>query len=216
MDSAAAPVRLTSDAAEKASPMWSPSGKEVAFLRRSGPTLDLYIIPAGGGPKERVPGGRTTELEAAWSPDGTQLALSDSAQGKGSAIWLLDRRSGARRQLTAPTAAPGDRSPAFSPDGQWVAFVRMEGDRNSTDVYVIPARGGAARQVTAEHRMIRGMTWAMDARSILFSSNRAGFSRLWRVPATGSGPVEAVVAAGYNSVSPAVLRRRVGLYGSLH
>jgi Tol biopolymer transport system component len=151
-----------------------------------------------------------------FSPDGKYLAVSD----KGSAeepfsIQLISVGTGARRGGSSPPAgAIGDGSPAFSPDGQWVAFVRAIGSAVA-DLYVMPAAGGEVKRLTSDKTLIGigsgsgvgSLAWTPDSREIVFSSSRGGsVSRLWRVAASGGEPVR-VEGAGQLAFSPAVSTR---------
>ncbi len=84
---------------------------------------------------------------AAWSPDGSKLAVATSDQD----IVILDIGTKAVTKLAGasdPTVA--EAMPAWSPDGQYIAFVRGKTAGSSlnfegpTDIYVVPATGGAA------------------------------------------------------------------------
>ncbi len=96
---------------------WSPDGKRIAFVgRRDGPR-ELWIVSAAGaagGLKLRLAG--TLGGAVAWSPDGRQLAVV--VDGK---IHLVDPDGTGPGDLLANQEG-ANRDPAFSPDGQWLAF----------------------------------------------------------------------------------------------
>src|SRR5690606_11750542 len=48
------PLRLTDDPARKRSPVWSPDGASIAFVRTSGGECGIFIMPALGGPEREV------------------------------------------------------------------------------------------------------------------------------------------------------------------
>jgi len=86
------------------------------------------------------------------------------------------------------TSADGDESsPAFSPDGQWLAFTGNY-DGNS-DAYVVAATGGAPRRLTwhPSADVVQGFT--PDGRSVLFTSGRSSWTgaltQLYTVPVEG-------------------------------
>ena len=59
-------------------------------------------------------------------------------------VWLVSTESGEARALTSHEAS--DSSPAWSPDGKWIAFESKRGDDENTQIYLISLerRGGAA------------------------------------------------------------------------
>ncbi len=74
---------------------------------------------------------------SALSPDGSRVAFIKS---NGPSLFLADVASGEIRPV--PNSTPEDYSPVWSPDGQWLAFVRsLEG------VYVIHPDGSGLKQI---------------------------------------------------------------------
>jgi Tol biopolymer transport system component len=69
-------------------------------------------------------------------------------------IYLLSVDTGASRELTSPQPDSDDR-PSFSPDGRWIAFTR---GRTMRDVWIMPAQGGAAKQLTFNEKAVIGLT----------------------------------------------------------
>ena len=74
------------------------------------------------------------------------------------------------------------RSPAISPDGQWVAFV--DGNTNLKKVAIT---GGPAFTLWQLDASSRGVTWATDDSIVVATANAA--DGLLRVPASGGPPV---------------------------
>jgi len=63
-----------------------------------------------------------------------------------------------------------------------------------------------ARRLTFDSAMIWGLAWTPDGRHIVFSSKRAGFATLWKIPVSG-GEIEPVAGVGANAFFPAVSPR---------
>ncbi len=69
------PQQLTRGDADS-TPVWSPDGTQLAFLRAKDGPAQLWLLPVGGGEPEQV---TTLPLGAGtpwWSPDGTRIAFS--------------------------------------------------------------------------------------------------------------------------------------------
>jgi Tol biopolymer transport system component len=71
---------------------------------------------------------------------------------------------------------------SISPDGRMVAFNRVLQTIGS-ELFVMPAVGGEARQLTNDHAMVYGIAWTPDSREVVFGSTRQNSVRLWRIPA---------------------------------
>ena len=109
---------------------------------------------------------------AALSPDGSQVIYTvskiDADNDKEfSAIHLLELPSGDSRQMTNGKAV--DKQACWSPDGKTIAFTS---DRSGkAQLYLLPADGGEARQMTTFTRGIGGsLAWSPDGSKIAFSA----------------------------------------------
>ncbi len=208
------PLRLTTNSAHDLSPAWSPDGRHIAFLRRSPDGYGIFIVPALGGAERKLgmaaaSGSLTAASRSvlAWSPDAKSLAMVDKGSPEEpNSIFLLSIENGEKRRLTrVPADSYGDNSPAFSPDGQTVAFVRAATSATA-DIWAVPTAGGQPRRLTSDHRLIGGLAWTSDSREIVFSSQRAGIFSLWRVPASG-GRAERLAGVGDNAFYPSISRQ---------
>ena len=160
--------RLTTDG-ENRSPAWSPDGRRIAFVRRSGPAIDggdVWLMDADGSNLAQLTrdGGYNS---VTWSPDGARLAVSDNGIYY-SSVWVIGANGGART-LVATDAA----DPAWSPDGQRIAFVRVSGDDCCLAVWVTNADGTDARPLTApDGSIFWGIAWSPDGSSVAYSDAR--------------------------------------------
>ncbi len=198
------PIRLTFAPQDERLPAWSPDGRYIAFCRAlvAEPTprrYAIYVIAAAGGKERKIAEGG---LGVSWSPDGKMLAVAGLA-GEKEGVSLISYEDGKQRQLTSPHPY-FDSLPVFSPDGRWIAFTRDFGF-SAREIFVIPARGGAARQLTFDREPTYGAAWTADSREIVFASNRGiGGESLWRIRANGGAPrrLSATLQGGfYPSIS---------------
>lgn len=183
---------------------WSPDGRHIAFVRR-GTDGGIFAVPALGGLERKL-----TDLAGsfAWSPNGKTLAIvgSDAPQDPLS-ISLLSLETGERRRLTTPQAgAFADGSPAFSPDGQSLAFIRSP-NFLVADIYLMSVSGGEPKRLTSDNLQLEdGLTWTADGREIVYSSPRGGLPSLWRVSTFGGKP-RRVIGIGEYAYNPAISRQ---------
>jgi Tol biopolymer transport system component len=110
-------------------PVWSPDGMQIAYiLAQVGKPWKVFLISAqGGAPQELLPE-QVNEVDATWSPDGTQLAFGrSSTTTKETDIQLVDMKT-----HQASSRLPGSAglfSPRWSPDGRYLLAVSIEGSK---------------------------------------------------------------------------------------
>ena len=206
-------VQLTSGPAREAAPTWSPDDRHVAFARLATAAplgCEIWIGDADGGDERRVaPCGSPDALRSSWSPDGRSLAVAvgDGTIAAPLHVELLDVATGGHRVLTTPpSGAIGDESPAFSPDGGRVAFVRSVAG-SIGDIYVVSVRDADAPQrVTFDNADVLGLDWQTDGEHLVFASDRGGGINLWQIGSVGGEP-ELVAGGGAKLKHPSVARR---------
>lgn len=192
------PVQLTvgENTAGDSHPSWAPGGTRVVYDSRDpDPAYStLYYKDVAGGPETQLTGGGEPAPDyehPAYSPDGGRIAYAKK-DGAWYHLYVRPAAGGAETPVTSGAAGPstgfyGDFYPAWSPDGQWLAFgsSRASPDWGLYDVWVVRVDGGGLAQVSAlgaaDGEPCRP-TWSPDGNTLLFSQN----NEIWR--ATGGGP----------------------------
>ena len=127
------PLRLTEHPADDIRPIWSPDGRQIAFLRTSETGAAIYTVPSLGGQERRLIdingvawGIGLLVPVLSWSPDGKWLAFDEKpSTDKASRIVRVSLENRERQPLTSPPEnTQGDLYPSFSPDGTLLAFTR--------------------------------------------------------------------------------------------
>ena len=161
-------------------PNWSHDGQ--GFLFNSGG--QLFTIPVAGGTPVLLNTGslHTINNDHGYSPDGTQLAISDqTSDDHVSRVYVLPAAGGEPRQITAqgPSYWHG-----WSPDGKTLAVIAQRA--GEFDVYAVPAAGGAEMRLTTTPGLDDGSDYSPDGQWIYFNSVRSGNMKIWRMHPDGS------------------------------
>src|SRR5262249_40719279 len=107
--------------------------------------------------------------DPAISPDGRLVAFRRNSYAPGGAgIFVTSSEGKAVMQLTEH---PGDCCPAWSPDGQNLAFTRIAADEYA--IFIVSAKGGTPRKISREDpRKKRGeLAWTPDGKHIAFAGD---------------------------------------------
>jgi len=108
----------------------------------------------------------------------------------GANLWIAGREGGDARRLTSGIGT--ETAPAFSPDGNWVAFTG-EYDGNP-DVYLVAAAGGVPKRLTYHPGADNVIGWTADGKNVLFLSTRSSSyhfnAKLFSIAVDGSFPTE--------------------------
>lgn len=130
-------------------------------------------------------------------PDGTKAVVSVTrpdfdADGYVGQLWSvpLDTTKFPRRI----TRGFRDSSPAFSPDGLVLAFLRSDPD-GKPQLHVVEAAGGEPQRITDQHAGVGGFVWAPDSHRIAFEARVPEQGRYGTVDGVGSGAEDARLIA---------------------
>ena len=148
--------------------------------RDAGPAVPAPAIatPPRAVPLQRIANSPQSEMVPSLSPDGALIVYSYGTEGDKSVSLMVQPVSAVPpKALTEPVAGQWDERPAWSPDGRQIAFLRVIDD-SVCRVMVIPATGGAARELGPCLEGFRAIAWYPDGRALISGG---------RLPGAGEG-----------------------------
>ena len=105
------------------------------------------------------------------SPDGTFVAyaqprIDPNTEKKHSDLWVIGTEGYDTQRFTFGDYA--DHSPRWSPDSSQIAFLSNRADEKQYQLYLLPFKGGEARQLTDLKGNFNGFEWSPDGSQIVF------------------------------------------------
>ena len=156
-------------------PRWSPDGESIAFLRnelpQSGHQLwKLYVMNDDGTDARLI--AEIPDLNIVhprWSADGSRIAfIAERYESTEGGLYVVDADGSDLEEIVErPVSGP----PAWSPDGEQIAFTTRDGDLN-----VVPSNGGEDVDVTDEPIQKLNPEWSPDGREILVTGYGPGLA----------------------------------------
>jgi tricorn protease len=183
---------LTSSPARDLDAEWSSDNRSVVFSSDRSGNEDIYLVRSADSAEPRL--SRTLRTQVVplttdpardtgprFSPDGRRIAFQRS--GDPGALWVMD--ADGRNPIRLVQGNIGGFS--WSPDGRFIAYGRQTLNPTGaagSDIWVIPAAGGDAVNVTNYPANHRSPQWSRDGRRLAFISTRGpgeGNSDLYQV-----------------------------------
>ena len=149
----------------------SPDGSEVAFDLLG----DLYAVSIAGGEARVLTEGMAWDMQPRYSPDGQSIAFT-SDRGGGDNLWVMGRDGSDPRQVTKEDFRLVN-SPAWSPDGQFIAGRKHFTSRRSLgagEIWLYHVSGGTGLQMTEKPNLQKDLgepAFSPDGRYLYFSQD---------------------------------------------
>lgn len=159
-------------------PVWSPDGRQIAYLRNPASHDELPFTPRRVGQP--------------WS-----IHIADVATGKGREVWRAgEGRGSIFREIVA------DNQLIWGAGDRIVFPWEREG---WTHLYAVPVQGGPATLLTPGNFEVEYVAASPDGKEVVFSSNQDDIDRrhVWKVSVAGGQPAALTSGAGIET-SPVV------------
>ena len=138
-----------------------------------------------------------------WPSSNGVLAFRSDRSGEPD-VFTLDPSTSAATELTSGSGA-AELQPAWSPEGDRIAYVRRAGITGRADLFVMNASGGARTRLTSTPVPERDPSWSPNGTQIVYSARTAPGEpfRIFVAKADGSGREQLTTqAAGSADRSP--------------
>jgi dipeptidyl aminopeptidase/acylaminoacyl peptidase len=166
---------------------WSPDGTRIVAISSSGPSDAI------------APADRKSDVH---HYSHIQYKFNDTGwyDDKRRHLWIITLPGGDAKQITDGQDW-NDSDPQWSPDGTRIAFVsdrtgKAFDDSQNTDVWVIPAAGGALTKISDHAFDDDSPRWSPDGKQILFAGqpdSRHQFPKLYVANSVGGSPSQLAV-----------------------
>jgi TolB protein len=144
-------------------PVWSPDGRQIAFVSTRAGSYDIYVMDAAGRNARRLTDHAALEHDPSWMPDGNSIVFTGERDGRGE-LYRVAVDSGKVDRITSGF----DRAimPAVSPDGRQVAYAGQT--IRWFQIHTVSVAGAAAgSQVTSGEPACRP-AWSPDGQRLAF------------------------------------------------
>ena len=162
---------------------------EILFSRNR----QLHLMRPDGTQVRPIPGSPRDVTDASFSPDGNRIAFVRDLRGRCPARLYLMRADGTRvgpfsGVVNDPVMeAPCFQDPAWSPDGQWLAYTE-DVNAGLSSIFVRDVGGAPPHELPGQsiEHADNDPAWSPDGKTIAFG--RDDGASLWLIDADGNNP----------------------------
>jgi Tol biopolymer transport system component len=170
-------AQLTTDPSSDSHPAWSPDGTKIAFASLRNGNSQIYVMEEDGKNSLQLTSDYANDFPI-WLSNGNQIAFR-TTDTKGLWWWrIIDIPSNQITELTKPSYDFFFQTPAWSPDGRYLAYMSLEEQKqrndSSSQIHVKNLDGSNDVALTSDTWANISPVWSPDGTKIAFLSERDG------------------------------------------
>ncbi len=134
-----------------------------------------------------------------WSPDGKKLCtetMTREGNGINFQSYIINLDGNVIERKIANTVFP-----SWSPDGKHVAYSKITGIKNGSDIWMMNVATGDTAQLTNVPSRNTGVSFSPDGKKICFSSDRDGRPNVYAMNINGNG-LEKITTDTFRYLNP--------------
>jgi hypothetical protein len=186
MDSEGANLaNLTNAGSDEFDPVWSPDGKQIAFVSNrptdTGGGQFVYVMNVDGSDVRQLTSDSSSQYPD-WSDDGKVIVYSANAD-----IYLI-KADGSAPSVNLTNSPEEDTQPVISGDGRQIAW--LSGTLDHWNLFVMNTDGNNIQQLT-DNGKVTDVAWAVDGRLFTHYEEPTGLCFNCVMNADGSNVIDA-------------------------
>lgn len=176
-------TRLTFDPAPDFQPVYSPSGKKLAYVHGSAPASQIYVMNSDGSGKTNLSNSASLDRRPDWSPDGTKMLFERRLPLFFNwEIYVM--KADGTGQVNVSNHVTADSNARWSPSGSQVVF--MSSRNGNREVYKVNADGTGLVNLTQNALDDDWPDWSPDGKKIAFVRNDPADAHLYTMNSNGT------------------------------
>ena len=170
-------------------------GSKIAFTSKGKGQSAILAMDFDGNGAYSVSHNSSTNILAAWSPSGGQIAYTSFMRSNPD-LYVGPAAGGRPKRVSAQRGM--NTGASWSPDGSKLA-VTLSKDGNP-EIYIINASDGSiVKRLTQDKAIDTSPAWSPDGSTIAFVSDRNGGPQIFVVPASGGAARQVSFNGSYNT-----------------
>jgi Tol biopolymer transport system component len=168
---------------------------KIAFQTNRDGNYEIYEMNANGTAQTRITNNPATDVQPAWSADGTRIAFTSNRDGNDE-IYVMNADGSSQTRLTSNPAS--DAQPGWSADGTKLVFASNRDGNN--EIYTMNADGSAQTRITNNSGADNFPVWSPDGTKIAFQSHRDGNWEIYKMNPDGTAQTNLTNNAAYDEL----------------